>query len=491
MNSFGLQQYAPRRGAIALSLVVALVLLLTAVQVLAAEEDPKAAFGSPFETSSKTVNLAAAQPGQTVRYTITVSNTGAPELVTVTDTLDAMLSYAGGFSQVPDGGVFTYTNGVLVWSGFAGAVPVTLSFDATLTDSLTAGDVVTNTVQINGGGTTIDRSTQTTIVSNTEYTVNFPIIKRSLPPVTLSATRPGSVNAWTVSWTAGDAGVVTGYLLQEAQHPDFTGTVTEFNLGIVTSQDVSKPPSAASAYYYRVRALAGSNYSPWSNVVQVAGAYFDGFDDPTTGWDLRRSSFVERTVAFYGTNAEAGNYVLIVDDRWDWMIASPLMPAPTPPYSIEYRMRVHDASNLVSGGFTFGGDWNGEACIDYGDPYENTNCFNRFHNLNFIWFGPIKLLYEHIDQLVWCPTCGGSLLKRIGNTVDVGTLLDDGPSFDYHTYRIEVRDSGITFFLDGTQRFFYADTRYIDQPYFGVFASTEEYKPSIWFFDYVSVTPLD
>ena len=489
MKLIGMQTSAPRRGAIVLSLAFAFILLLTAVQILSAEEEVKAP--TDLSNSDKSVNLAEAVPGQTVRYTVVLSNSGSPSLVTVTDTFGAELTYAGEFTQDPDGGVYTYTNGVLVWSGFAGAVPVTLSFNATLTNTLLAGDTVTNSVQIDDGGTVITRSASTMILGDVDYVLNFPIIKRSLPPVVLSASRPTSANAWTMSWTSGESGVVTGYLLQESQTADFSSGITEYSLGAVTTQPVVKPVTANSVYYYRIRAISNLGFSPWSNTVQVRGAYFDGFDDPSTGWDLARSSFFDITVAFYGTGAEAGNYVLIVDDRWDWMIASPLMPAPVLPYVIEYRAKVHEPSNLVSGGFTFAGDWNGGPCIDYSNPYENTNCFNRFHNLNFIWYGPLKLLYEQIDQLVWCPTCGGSLLKRIGSTTEAGIMLPDGPSFDYHTYRIEVRDSGVTFLLDGAPRFSYSDTRYLDQPYFGVFASTEEYKPSIWFFDYVSVTPLD
>ena len=323
------------------------------------------------------------------------------------------------------------------------------------------------------------------------YTLYMPVFARAVPRVDIMATQANTNNEWTVSWTAGETGV-TGYVLQESYYSDFSVINAEFNLGLVTSRDFNPAISWNNEHYYRVRAVAGTVSSVWSNVALVRGGYFDDFNDTNSGWDLRRTSFLEKTVAYYGSGSEAGNYIIIVDDRWDWMIASPLKQAPPVPYVINYRARVHDPSNLVSGGMAFAGDWNGSSCPDVNNIYQHTNCFNRFHNLNYIFYGPIKLLYEHIHELVWCPTCGGSLLKRIGDTFDVGDVVGNGPSYDFHNYRVEVREENIKVFFNGNLEYTHNNTAYVqNQPYFGVFASTEEYKPSIWFFDYVEVKPLD
>jgi uncharacterized repeat protein (TIGR01451 family) len=306
---------------------------------------------------------------------------------------------------------------------------------------------------------------------------------------TLAASRPNSNNQWTVSWQPLPG--VTGYELQEAKNSDFTNP-TVYALGAgATSQNVQQPLSWSNSYYYRIRGMVGSSTGVWSDTLTVVGGYRDDFTDSASGWALRRTSYLQKTFSYYGSGAEAGNYIVIVDDRWDWMAASPMRPAPQIPYVIEYRARVHDPSNLVSGGMVFAGDWNGAACPDYNNIYEFTNCFNSFYTLNFIFYGPLKLLYEQVDQLVWCPTCGGSLLKRIGPTIDAGDVLANGPSKEWHTYRLEVRQDGARLFIDGNLRFHFTDTSHFHQPYFGVFASTEEYKPSIWFYDYVQVTPLD
>jgi hypothetical protein len=198
-------------------------------------------------------------------------------------------------------------------------------------------------------------------------------------------------------------------------------------------------------------------------------------------------------MVWYGDHNEPNSLILLMNDRYDWMLVSPMRPAPKLPYAIEYRARIHDPVNLGSSGVSFGGDWTGAACPDLSNVYETTNCFNNFYNYNFIWYGPIKLLFEQVDYLFWCPTCGGALLKRHGPKDDAGNVIEHAAGLEYHTYRVEVRNTGSRLYING--KFFkgYPDTTWIsdDRPYFGLFASTFEYKPSIWFFEYFQVMPLD
>ncbi|WP_420631977.1 hypothetical protein [Candidatus Leptofilum sp.] len=317
--------------------------------------------------------------------------------------------------------------------------------------------------------------------------IYFPLV---FTPFEIDISLPNSSNQWTVSWDKVSG--ATGYIIEESQDPDFATVTDEVTVGDVDSYQFDLPLSFNNVYYYRVRSVYPDFNGAWSDSVMVIGGYRDDFSDDTSGWvPTRRMTFLEETVVRYGEGSEAGNLIIIVADRWDWLIGSPLMPAPEPPYAIEFRARVHDASNLVSGGAVFGGDWNGDACPEIGNVYETDNCFNHFYNFNFIFYGPLKLLHEQVNSLVWCPTCGGSPIKRIGPTVDVDPILANGPSLEWHTYRIEVRNSGVQFFLDGAHKWTFSDTTYINEPYFGVFASTDEYKPSIWFYDYYQVTRID
>jgi uncharacterized repeat protein (TIGR01451 family) len=306
----------------------------------------------------------------------------------------------------------------------------------------------------------------------------------------LQTTRPNANNRWTLSWQNPGTSV-TGYELQEAAQPNFSNATT-INLSTVTSYSIQKPLSTTPVFYYRIRPKLGDVRGVWSNSVMVIGGYRDDFSDPTSGWvPQRRTTYLEQTNALYGQNSEEGNLIIIVGDRWDWMIASPLVPAPKVPYDIEFRARVHDASNLISGGALFGGDWNGDPCPEYGNIYQTDNCFNHFYNFNMIFYGPMKLLHEQVDEVVWCPTCGGSPLKRLGPTIGVDPILPNGPSLDWNVYRIEVRANGVRYYVNGNYAANFTDTTWINEPYFGVFASTDEYKPSIWFFDYYQVRPAN
>jgi hypothetical protein len=209
---------------------------------------------------------------------------------------------------------------------------------------------------------------------------------------------------------------------------------------------------------------------------------------------MRRTTFLEETAAWYGDGDNAGNFIIVVADRWDWMIASPLQAAPEPPYVVEYRARVHDASNLVSGGTVFGGDWNFDDCPEFGNVYQTDNCFNHFYNFNYIHYGAMKLLFEQVDELLWCPGCGGSPIKRLGdksNWREIDPIFGNSSARDWHTYRVEVRNDGLYLSIDGEFEGQFGSPAYVNDPFFGVFASTDEYKPSIWFYDYFTVTPLD
>lgn len=322
------------------------------------------------------------------------------------------------------------------------------------------------------------------------YLLYLPVIAKSPPVPQISASRPNSSNSWTVSWTVESADGVTGYNLEESQTSDFSSGVNSIPLGATTAQPVTKSPSPFNTYYYRVQAVVGTQVGDWSEVIAVHGAYLDNFSSSNTGWAERRTTFLEETNVYYGSGNEAGYLIAITADRWDWVLGSPLAHAPQIPYALEYRSRVHDPSNLVSGGAVMGGDWNGDACPEVGNVYQTDNCFNHFYNFNFIFYGPLKLLFEQVDSLFFCPNCGGSPLKRLGSTAEIDPLLPN-PATNWHTYRMEVRANGIAFFIDGVFKRTFPTTAYVNDPYFGVFASTDEYKPSIWFYDYYAVTPLD
>ena len=487
-------QQNKQKTRLAVSMILAFVAILTVAQALiAAGNGAQAA----VINGTKTVNRSQVAPviTDTVQYTIVISNSGdVTATVAMTDALDTRLAYANGLdAQYLNGsGSASESSDVITWSGALqnGGV-VTITFNATVTNTAVVGQFITNTAVISGAGSLITPTTSFEIVS--PHQIYLPVIFKSPPKLTLQVSRPNSANQWAASWNSGGNGV-TGYEIQESHDPLF-GSLTATspgNVGLVNSDSFAYALSTDNVYYYRVRAVAGTMVGPWSDVQQAISGFRDDFTDDTNGWVVRRMTNVAKSYAKLGTNNEAGNMIILLDDRWDWFIASPLAPAPSLPYAIEYRARVHDAANLVSGGMVFGGDWNGQPCPDPTNYFQTTNCFNHFYTFNYIWYGPIKLLYEQVDELLWCPDpCVGSDIKRLGPKYVIDNLIADGPSFDYHVYRVEVREDGARLYLDGNFIRHFTDTTWIHDPYYGAFASTDEYKPSIWLYDYFQVTPLD
>ncbi len=119
--------------------------------------------------SAKIVDDGTPNPGDTVAYTIQVSNTGsAATPFTVTDVLPADLTYVS--HDNPTQGAVTINGDTISWTGGTVAEngQATLTFRATITDSAVADQVIRNTAQIQGAGVTIERSVNVVISTDTD-----------------------------------------------------------------------------------------------------------------------------------------------------------------------------------------------------------------------------------------------------------------------------------------------------------------------------------
>ena len=471
----------------------------------------RAPLAEELTSSTKTAAQPNVVAGGTVAYTVSINNTGtSPTIVTITDTLPVELTL---LSVSASAGTVNHEGNTMTGTLAVNANQiVTVSYTAQVTDTVMIGALITNTVEIVGSTTAVTRTATVTVVEpSTDATVYLPLIMTApaTPPITeiptlvLSSTRPNSGNSRTLSWTGGIAGLT--YELQEAQTADFAA-VAVIGAGSNTSHMRQLPASTHNVHFYRVRGVHNGNTGEWSNVVRVVGAYADDFSDSASGWALARTTFIEKVSTYY-ENAQNGypdRSLLVIksEDSWDWGISSPLKPAPEPPYVIEYRMRVANLGNLVSAGPVFGSDWNGvprpAGCINWSTTqtvYAHQDCFNHFYFINTIWYGSVAMqtLFERVDTLIWCPECGGSPMKRMGDInpdTDAKELTNVNPD-DFNVYRIEVRANEIRFYANGAYQYSYNDTRYIHSPYFGVAATTDEYSNSTWVFDYFIVAPLD
>jgi len=476
-------------GGIFLSFLLTSLMVLTMFQTIRAQEGGRTeVLPADLSGSEKQVSSSQATPGSLLQYTIILSNSGdlPANGVLMTDTLPAELTYEANSLNVTGGGLFGEDSGVITWTGAVNNnAQIIVSFNAVLSNSLMGGEMITNTAVISYAEGIIDRSAVTTILTDTifyfpTFYKPYPIPSIGLNPVP----RPNANNAWTVSWAVDDDTYVTSYELQEATDPNFTNAnVNTFPVGTQSSLR-TLPLQINNLFYYRVRAIGSFGITSWSNIQQVRGGYRDDFNDPNSGWDMRRQD-TDTVVnnSFYRN----GQLVLEMDSSYDYQIVSSLAPAPGAPYQIESRIRWVGVDNLHSYGIVWGADWNGQPC-----PNANyTSCFNHYYRLNVIWSGNLgnKLTVQ---------------LKRIdyhdpgdntGRGIDLipATVFNvNPPSQGYQTWAIRVYPDGVMrLFLNGNQIRVVNDTMYIQDPYFGAFSSTDEYNGLEAEFDYFQVSYLN
>lgn len=231
----------------------------------------------PSLTVEKQVDQTEAEPGDTLAYTVVITNIDTTIVSAVfTDTLPAEVTYVANSlatdgSQVIETGIGV-SGGVITWTGSLGVNGyVSIMFDAAVPAETELGTAVTNMAVVNDSGLILTDSVTTVIthvVPITKYAY-LPSMFHALPIPTLQATTPDINNSWTLSWNL-IASNVTNYRLEEAFDANFTNNVVVYTLnGNTSSKSVQHNPPASNAYYYRVRGEVNGNPGPWSNVVTV------------------------------------------------------------------------------------------------------------------------------------------------------------------------------------------------------------------------------
>jgi uncharacterized repeat protein (TIGR01451 family) len=465
--------------------LLATLLMLTVVQTLAAQSDAQIetveeVLAADLSGSSKTASATSANAGDLIAYTVIISNSGNTPAagVVMTDTLPAALTYESGSLSVSGGGLFAATGGIITWTGAVnnGAL-IEINFSATV--SATDGTVVTNTAVIDGPGPVIERDAAVTVNETPTVTgVFLPLLSRSLPMVTIAPiaeVREGEL--LTVQWSPTLPDVT--YELQESLDPAFPSP-TQYSVG---EEGVFEISQSTNRYYYRVRPVANGRIGAWSNVESGIVVYRDDFNDVTSGWAIRQQDTDDNDNYTYYEN---GFFVLKIDGRWDYAIASPLRQAPIGSFSMEMDMRLDEPKNLNAGGMIWGADWNGgEPCPDG----EYDSCFNHYYRLVLVWYGSPDRMRVQLKRI--------DFHDPIDNSGRGDTLLDwmdvfVGEPAARHIWRVDHLDNGdIKLYVDGKHFATTNDSTYLADRYFGIFASTGEYLGAEPTLDWFEVRPLD
>lgn len=455
-------------------------------------EAPKA----NLDGSSKSVDKATAEVGDTLMYTLVVSNgatlAGATTDAMVVDTLPMHVTLQAG-TVMADLGTAMAGNGVITWTGtLSPSTAATINYEVIISGTAAVNDVLMNTAEVSG--TNLESSdpftitASTTVVTSTEpvtYYVMLPVIADKVFPVLAGVVSgPNASNEWVVGWQSyfPDEDLSEfSFEVQESLDPQFSSfeTILTDDLNITRS----KPASINNRYYYRVRALTDDGkYSDWSNVVSVFGIYVDDFSNSSTGWRVIRRDTDDSEANTYYT--PEGYLNLRVDGRWDYQISSNLLRLPDPPYRIETRVRLVDQSNLHSYGIVFNGQYDG---VTDCSANNYTPCFNSYYRLLVIWYGDGSKLRTILKRIDFHDE------KNSGRGVDLAPNMDpsgNSPSQTWQDWAVErYPDGTMKIFLNGAKVYEVADSTYFD-PYFGFIAATDEYAGLDAQYDYVRIIPI-
>ena len=347
---------------------------------------------------------------------------------------------------------------------------------------------VSDTVAISSSTATVSSEMPTDVLTSTFYTYYWPLVFKPAPGMTVYLLQgpDSSNNQWTVGFSPESSSVyVTGYEIQEAQNPSFVGaTLIPINDPSTDSIVRAKDPSSSNAYYYRARSITANMFGAWSDPIMVAGNYIDDFSNPGSGWRMVRQDTDDVNQRVYYSN---GRLIHRQHGRWDYMISSPVKPAPEGAYRMEARARFVGQDNLHTYGLVFGGDWNGSSCPNS----KFSSCFRRYYRLQAIWYsdtsGKLRIQLKRIDyhDPDGNEGRGATLIKF----KDVN--VNSRPS-GWQEWRIDVNQSGrIRVYVNGNLIGSATDTRYINNRYFGAYSATNEYGGLQAEFDNFRVTSLN
>ena len=248
---------------------------------------PSLADSGPLDGSEKSVAPSAIYPGDTVTFTIVLSNSSASDVfATVVDPSPAGLTYLSGTGP----GTLILGTDVITWTGnVTTQQSVSFSFQARADTSLAGGTIITNTAVISDGVTSLEKRATLNVRSR----IFMPIIMRWWPPVPFPVvldpiSNAGYTGNYTVTWQAAE--LATWYVLQEDDNNSFSSPATYTSTAL--SQVFTDKPGGR--YYYRVRGYNdwnGGSWGAWCNVEStLVGFYFEDFSNSASGWRIANDS---------------------------------------------------------------------------------------------------------------------------------------------------------------------------------------------------------
>ena len=362
------QQYAKKRRVFVVMTLVGAILM--GLVWLTGVHSARAQGTLLLNTSYKDANPRNVGAGGTVAYSIILHNDTLSSTTTieVNDPLAPELSYvSGSLGVAPEGaGVFLPSGSGVQFTIFpiAPGDTVTLSFQATVTTTVSPEDVITNTATITEGGLAFTRSVTVTITDAPVVQIRQPIsgtLLTAKPGTDIvisgyawdSSNDPGfpatpvidsigtpTGGAYFVNWTQGvDA---LAYHLQESTSPYFDENLVDYEQTTALNYHyvTGKTPDT---YYYRLRAINQEGSSRWSDVRSVVvppallWQFTEGFESPTEA--MATAAVPDVFVRINGGVWQAATVTENAGGYWDWNYDWSLPQEDDAVYTIEARSR--------------------------------------------------------------------------------------------------------------------------------------------------------
>jgi hypothetical protein len=232
--------------------------------------------------------------------------------------------------------------------------------------------------------------------------------------------------------------------------------------------------------------------TPTATATAAPITYVDTFENPNSGWAIRRQNTdaPSNAVAYTG-----GKLQVDVTKVGDYAIVAPMIAATNGGYNIETQARFISPADQHGYGIVFAGDWNGSTC-----PNGSYNsCFNQYYWLEVRWLagGGNPLLVFRVRKI---ESHSGSDNTPVGPTLinwtEVRTVNGqpvDPNAINEWDVRYE-SDGDIKIYVKNVQVGVVRDTSYLNNRYFGLTTSTlseATSNPNAKVqFEYISVVPV-
>jgi len=194
--------------------------------------------------------------------------------------------------------------------------------------------------------------------------------------------------------------------------------------------------------------------------------YEDNFSGPTT-WEM-----VQKTEGRPGTwwdiRNSSGYLKIMVDERWDHIIASPRVVSTDPPFEIEASIYFHQRS------------WSSGYAIVFGSADEHFQ--SSYYRILAVYTQDGAMKYQ-VKRMRGTDTTERTIL----DWVDIPLSVLDGR--EWNTWRIVRDGSHIRIYVNGHLLNDLTDSAITGKGYFGILASTWEFKPIEVWVDYYNVLP--